>query len=345
MNSMILRMANDWAPKKGKKGSKAWFFFDSDKDGVMNGIDCNPYNKNEQDVAPYIKATVPKNITAPAPQKSNPYKYSSDPNSNYQKVQNYNQVTNVSPQTVTQSVPLGSNVVRQPTSRVVTQPRTFIKGVQPSQYLKTTPITTEKKLVITQKTPIIKTKKTLDKPTRVSSGEFVSDRNQQNIVAAGGYKYANDLNINIDRKTKDENSPYKSPGTIRTGSWSRANNEIMISNKIRDTRDENATFLHEVSHAQDTYGKRNYEPLFDKKEELKNIYDQNILTGINHNAYDKLRDKYDQNIQYPLLSEVKARYISEYYKGNVPKNDVVRDFENDMNVTSKTERRKIEYYD
>ena len=43
------RLADGWEPKKVKKGSASWFFKDSDKDGVMNGVDCKPYDKNKQD--------------------------------------------------------------------------------------------------------------------------------------------------------------------------------------------------------------------------------------------------------------------------------------------------------
>ena len=50
-NDFIGRMGNDWTTKKkSKKNSNNWFFSDFDGDGVMNGIDCNPYNKNEQDL-------------------------------------------------------------------------------------------------------------------------------------------------------------------------------------------------------------------------------------------------------------------------------------------------------
>lgn len=56
-NSFINRMAEGWGPKtkRNKKAIKSheddwnWFFKDSDKDGVMNGIDCQPYNRKKQD--------------------------------------------------------------------------------------------------------------------------------------------------------------------------------------------------------------------------------------------------------------------------------------------------------
>ena len=60
-NSFINRMAAGWEPKtkQNKKTIKShendwnWFFKDSDKDGVINGIDCKPYNKRKQD-APFL---------------------------------------------------------------------------------------------------------------------------------------------------------------------------------------------------------------------------------------------------------------------------------------------------
>lgn len=56
-NSFINRIAAGWEPKPTFKKRKVklfkddwnWFFKDSDKDGVMNGIDCEPYNKKKQD--------------------------------------------------------------------------------------------------------------------------------------------------------------------------------------------------------------------------------------------------------------------------------------------------------
>jgi len=63
-NSFINRIAAGWEPKKtrGKKPTKLhkddwnWFFKDSDKDGVMNGIDCKPYNRKKQDNPPFLQA-------------------------------------------------------------------------------------------------------------------------------------------------------------------------------------------------------------------------------------------------------------------------------------------------
>jgi hypothetical protein len=56
-NSFINRIAAGWEPKniRNKKPTKLhkddwnWFFKDSDHDGVINGIDCKPYNKRKQD--------------------------------------------------------------------------------------------------------------------------------------------------------------------------------------------------------------------------------------------------------------------------------------------------------
>lgn len=56
MNSskFLDKMGNDWAPSKRKMSFKKhktnWFFEDYDGDGVMNGIDCRPYNKYKQDI-------------------------------------------------------------------------------------------------------------------------------------------------------------------------------------------------------------------------------------------------------------------------------------------------------
>jgi len=43
------RMAEGWTPKKSKKKDQNWFFQDIDLDGVMNGVDCKPYDRKRQD--------------------------------------------------------------------------------------------------------------------------------------------------------------------------------------------------------------------------------------------------------------------------------------------------------
>jgi len=64
-NSFINRIADGWEPKtkhnkksiKSHKDDWNWFFKDTDKDGVMNGIDCEPYNKNKQDTPTILQST------------------------------------------------------------------------------------------------------------------------------------------------------------------------------------------------------------------------------------------------------------------------------------------------
>ena len=64
-NSFINKMGADWnykaitykPPHKKKRHTDDWnwFFQDADHDGVMNGVDCRPYNKRKQDAFPAIQ--------------------------------------------------------------------------------------------------------------------------------------------------------------------------------------------------------------------------------------------------------------------------------------------------
>ena len=56
--------------KKIPKNDWNWFFRDADCDGVMNGIDCKPYNKKKQDA--FVPSLVDNTrIGAPMPPFSN----------------------------------------------------------------------------------------------------------------------------------------------------------------------------------------------------------------------------------------------------------------------------------
>ena len=66
-NSFIEELSIDWEPsfKSRQKNSWNWFFFDSDKDGVMNGVDCKPYNKKKQDGFPAIQSSATSYFKVP----------------------------------------------------------------------------------------------------------------------------------------------------------------------------------------------------------------------------------------------------------------------------------------
>jgi len=76
LDSFMLRMGSDWDFQKKQKSIKRkvvanddwhWFFGDIDKDGVLNGVDCKPYDKHKQDTGSYLKVNTSRYI---APQMS-----------------------------------------------------------------------------------------------------------------------------------------------------------------------------------------------------------------------------------------------------------------------------------
>jgi hypothetical protein len=65
--SFIDRMAFGWDKNINNKSAKQnWFFEDIDGDGVMNGIDCQPYNKKKQDGFPAIQPNSPFKLAIPS---------------------------------------------------------------------------------------------------------------------------------------------------------------------------------------------------------------------------------------------------------------------------------------
>lgn len=325
--------------KKGKDNWN-WFFADTDGDGVLNGVDCKPYNKKKQDGFPAIQQSATSYFKIPS-KSCTPI--SSGPNQNI----------SIAPKVIQPSVSFRSTEVK---------PSVQINYTDTNKKYLITPnaeITDENGVKVNpiyrQYNPITKTGggiadyyrgdlnpaagEAIQKGYDVKAIEQVYDthplypiNNAKSIAAAAAKTYLQNNGV----KVTDVNESSKIPGQA---AYYDGHNIKMYKEAQSDY---NGLYIHETVHAI-----QNGNPINSK--DTKQIYNavytpnkvvnsQPNITGNNINgSYISI---YTSEPVYKNINtnakqrEIEAYYIQNYYNNKEPRNKLVDDFERKLDINT-----------